>query len=48
MENKKQELMTLSSTPHHKKLAKKLKAHINLSEEVRKLIEQLSDKYQVK
>jgi len=44
----KQILITCSATQEHKRLAKALKAHVNLSEEVRKLIEQLATKYNVK
>jgi endonuclease V-like protein UPF0215 family len=48
MENSNQVLITISATPEHKRLTKALKAHINLSEEVRLLIEQLAKKYNVK
>ncbi len=39
---------TFSSTPKHKALSKKLKGHINLSEHIRKLIEDLAKEYKIK
>jgi hypothetical protein len=44
----KAETQTFASSKKHKELSKKLKAHINLSEKIRILIEELAKEYKIR